>query len=200
MLEVKDVSIAVDGKTLITNLSFMAKDGQLTCITGKTGVGKTTLLRTLMGFLPAEDGFVSVDGELLTVRSAHVYRTMMVYLPQACRLLTRQLVAPAAPTVEEEEYGVWNSLLPSAVSEQPAEPLSSEDVVRLAEQTLQEAKDKQIVILDEFADDLAPEQTTYVLNLLRQSARAGKTVLVVSCHPQIVGRADQVINLDLMKR
>ena len=67
MLEVKDVSIAAGEKILVKNLSFMARDGQLTCITGRSGVGKTTLLRTLMGFLPTKEGFVSVDGELLTV-------------------------------------------------------------------------------------------------------------------------------------
>ena len=66
MLEVKDATIAVGGQIIATGLSFMARDHQLTCITGPEGSGKTSLLRTLMGFLPVKSGFVSVDGELLT--------------------------------------------------------------------------------------------------------------------------------------
>ena len=200
MLEVKDVSIAAGEKILVKNLSFMARDGQLTCITGRSGVGKTTLLRTLMGFMPTKEGFVSVDGELLTVRSAHVYRRMMTYLPQECKMLTRQLIVPEAPSCEEDEYGVWNNLLPSLAPESQPEPLSSEDVVRLTELTLQNAGDKQMFIVDEFADHLLPEHTEHVLDLLRSLARVGKTVLVVSCQSQIVGCADQVINLDMMGR
>ena len=62
MLEVKDATIAVGERILAEGLSFIAKDGELTCITGSEGSGKTTLLRTLMGFLPVRNGFVSVDG------------------------------------------------------------------------------------------------------------------------------------------
>ena len=72
MLEVKNATITIGGKTLAEGLSFMAKDGQITCITGEEGVGKTTLLRTLMGFQPVAEGFVSVDGELLTIDSAYM--------------------------------------------------------------------------------------------------------------------------------
>ena len=64
MLEVKDATITVGGKTLVRGLSFMVRDGQLTCVTGAEHSGKTTLLRTLMGFLPVDEGFVSIDGEL----------------------------------------------------------------------------------------------------------------------------------------
>ena len=76
MLEVKDATIVIGEKTLATGLSFTARDGQLTCITGSEGSGKTILIRTLMGLLPVKEGFVSVDGELLTVRSASAFRTI----------------------------------------------------------------------------------------------------------------------------
>ena len=62
MLEVKDATISVLGNTLVQNLSLIAPDGEITCITGPEGSGKTAFLRTLMGFLPVADGFVSVDG------------------------------------------------------------------------------------------------------------------------------------------
>jgi ABC-type cobalamin/Fe3+-siderophores transport system ATPase subunit len=196
MLEVKDATIAVGGQILASDLSFMARDGQLTCITGPAGSGKTTLLRTLMGFLPVSSGFVSVDGELLTVKSSQAFRKLMVYLPQQIQMLRHQLKAPDAPVCEPDDYGVWNDLLPKAVvSRQPA-LLSPEEIYFLAEQTLQEADEKQMIIADEPAAQLTPELTERMLQLLRSLVVAGKTVLIASRRPLLVEDADLVIDLN----
>ena len=112
MLEVKDATIAVGDKTLATNLSFIARDGELTCITGPAGSGKTVFIRTLMGFLPVKAGFVSVDGELLTVQSSHAFRRMMVYLPQTIQSLGHQLETELLIETEETDYAVWDQLMP----------------------------------------------------------------------------------------
>lgn len=196
MLEVKDATIAVGGQILASDLSFMARDGQLTCITGPAGSGKTTLLRTLMGFLPVSSGFVSVDGELLTVKSSQAFRKLMVYLPQQIQMLRHQLKAPDAPVCEPDDYGVWNDLQPKAVvSRQPA-LLSPEEIYFLAEQTLQEADEKQMIIADEPAAQLTPELTERMLQLLRSLVVAGKTVLIASRRPLLVEDADLVIDLN----
>ena len=199
MLEVKDATIAIGEKTLATGLSFTARDGQLTCVTGPAGSGKTTLLRTLTGFLPVKEGFVSVDGELLTVRSAHAFRSMMVYLPQQMQMLRHQLKDPEAPVCEADEYGVWNGLLPAIEPEQMVKPLSPEEIFLLAGQTIREAGDKQILIADEPAAYLTPELTERMTALLLQQADMGKTVLVASRKPQLVAQAHQVIDLDTLR-
>lgn len=198
MLEVKDATITAGGKTLVTGLSFIVRDGQLACVTGAEHSGKTTLLRTLMGFLPVEQGFVSIDGELLTVRSAHAFRSMMIYLPQQMQMLRHQLNAPEAPVCEAEEYGVWNGLLPVAQPEQTSSPLSPEEIYLLAEQTIREAGDRQILIADEPAACLTPELTERMTALLLQQAAMGKTVLIASRKPQLVAQAHQVIDLDTL--
>jgi ABC-type cobalamin/Fe3+-siderophores transport system ATPase subunit len=172
MLEFKDATIKVGEEVLASHFSLIAKDGQLTCVTGSEGSGKTVLLRTLMGFLPVSEGFVSVDGELLTVYSAHAFRQMMVYLPQKMNLLAHQLRDPEP------------------------EPLNAEEIFLLAEKTLREAADKPIVIADEPADHLTPELTMRMIELLRQQASQGKTVLITSRKPQVIDYADQVISLD----
>ena len=196
MLEVKDATIAIGGKTLATGLSFIARDGQLTCITGSEGSGKTALIRTLMGFLPVSSGFVSVDGELLTVRSAHAFRSMMVYLPQQMQeLRNHQYPDACLQSYDADEYGVWNALLPSAAKEQLSEPLSPEEIFQLVQKTLEGAKDKPIVIADEPAALLTSELSLQMLQLLRSQADAGKTVLIASRKQQLVAYADQVINL-----
>ena len=112
-----------------------------------------------MGFLPVKEGFVSIDGELLTVRSAHAFRSLMVYLPQEMQRLTHHYRAPQPPVCEAEEYGVWNALLPPSATVPQPEPLTPEEIFSLAERTLCEAADKPIVIADEPAAHLTPELT-----------------------------------------
>ena len=196
MLEYKDATIKVGERVLVEHFSVIAKDGQVTCITGSEGSGKTTLLRTLMGFLPVSEGFVNVDGELLTVQSAHAFRRIMAYLPQQMQLLAHALKEPEPLEPEADEYAVWNSVLPSAHKESVPEPLNADEIMMLAEQTLNDAKEKPIVIADEPTAFLTPELTMRMIQLLRHQAEMGKTVLIASRKPQVIDYADQVVRLE----
>ena len=195
MLEVKNVTIAVGERVLTENLSFIANDGELTCITGDVASGKTTLIRTLMGLLPVQEGFVSVDGELLTIYSSHAFREMMVYLPQDAQALRIPQEEAEAPEDEADEYAVWNEVLPTAEIAQPKAPLTADELMVLATQTLQESGDKPIVIADEPTALLSSEHAYQLVGLLQQQAEQGKTVVVTSRDPMVIDRADKVINI-----
>ena len=82
MLELKDASLTLGGRELFRKLSLMALDGQVTCITGEPGTGKTATLQAMLGFLLLDEGLVSIDGELLTPQSAPTFRKLMAYVPQ----------------------------------------------------------------------------------------------------------------------
>ena len=195
MLEVKNVTIAVGERVVAEDLSFIANDGELTCITGDAASGKTTLIRTLMGFLPVKAGFVSVDGELLTIYSSHAFREMMVYLPQDAQALGLQLEEPEATKVEADDYAVWNEVLPVAEIAQPKAPLTTDELLLLATQTLQESADKPIIIADEPTALLSSEHAYQLMGLLQQQVEQGKTVLVTSRDPLVINRANKVINI-----
>ena len=199
MLEVKDATISISGKILSQNLSLIAPDGEITCITGPEGSGKTAFLHTLMGFLPVTEGFVSVDGELLTVHSAPAFRRFMCYLPQNINMLRHQLYPVEASQTESDEYGVWNTELPSAEEIPETKPLSAEETFQLANRIISEAEDRPILIADEPALHLTPELTIQLQQLLQQQAAQGKCVLIASRNPQIVANANRVIDLNKFK-
>ncbi len=78
MLELHNVTIG----SLVKDLSFTLADGQLICLTGDRGVGKTTLLRAIMGFIAVDGGHICIDGEMMTPQSAPYFRQLMAYVPQ----------------------------------------------------------------------------------------------------------------------
>ncbi len=78
MLELHNVTIG----SRIKNLSLTLADGQLVTLKGDNGVGKTTLLRAIMGFIPVDGGHICIDGELMTPQSAPYFHQLMAYVPQ----------------------------------------------------------------------------------------------------------------------
>jgi branched-chain amino acid transport system ATP-binding protein len=86
-LEVRDLVAGYGAVTVLNGVSFRAEPGQVTCIMGRNGVGKSTLLKCLMGLVPATSGKVSLDGVALQDLPAHqVPRHGLAFVPQGRRL------------------------------------------------------------------------------------------------------------------
>jgi urea ABC transporter ATP-binding protein UrtE len=83
MLIVRDLRVAY-GKTLVlTGVSLAVAQGEIVSIIGRNGVGKTTLLKALIGLLPAQAGTIALHGEDLAGLPAHVRaRRGFGYVPQ----------------------------------------------------------------------------------------------------------------------
>lgn len=58
MLQVKELNQYYGGSHILRGVSFEARIGEVTCLLGRNGVGKTTLLKCLMGLIPARSGSV----------------------------------------------------------------------------------------------------------------------------------------------
>jgi iron complex transport system ATP-binding protein len=61
-LSVSDVRVAAGGRTLLDDVSFSVRPGELVAIVGPNGAGKTTLLRTIAGLVRPARGRILVDG------------------------------------------------------------------------------------------------------------------------------------------
>jgi iron(III) transport system ATP-binding protein len=72
-LEIKDVDFTIGGKTKVKNASFtIVNEGETLCILGPSGIGKTTILRTIAGLEHIEKGSIKLNGKLISSRDKHV--------------------------------------------------------------------------------------------------------------------------------
>ena len=83
MLEVKDVNQFYGGSHILRDVSFKAPIGQCSVVLGRNGVGKTTLLKCLMGILPIKSGQILLDGKDISKMSPEQrVRVGLAYVPQ----------------------------------------------------------------------------------------------------------------------
>ncbi len=83
MLSVADVHVAYGKTPALMGPSLVVGAGEIVSIIGRNGVGKTTLLKTIIGLLPVTAGAISLDGEDLTRFPAHERaRRGLGYVPQ----------------------------------------------------------------------------------------------------------------------
>lgn len=62
-IQAENISVVIDGRHILDNVSFTAEGGQMTAITGKSGSGKTTLLNCLGLIQPIDSGRILIEGE-----------------------------------------------------------------------------------------------------------------------------------------
>ena len=66
-IELREVSVAVDGRRILEDLTFHVERGESVAVVGASGCGKSTLLRAIAGLVPIETGVLAVDGEIAFV-------------------------------------------------------------------------------------------------------------------------------------
>lgn len=83
MIELKRVNQQYGGTQILWDLDLAVEPGSCTCIMGRNGVGKTTLLKCLMGLLPIRSGEILFDGQPIQGMPAEARAHMGIgYVPQ----------------------------------------------------------------------------------------------------------------------
>ena len=204
MLEIKNVKIKMGEQVLLGGLSFSADDGEVVCITGESGCGKTSLLRAILGFIPLHEGHISIDGELLTPAAAGEFRKYMAYVPQDLAMpmetvgemvkmpfaLKANISTPFSKARLMEE---WQKLdLAPELYDKKVSELSGGQRQRIFISTLGLLQ-KSIVLADEPTSALDAHTTALVLNYLKALASKGATVITVSHDPAFANGCDKKV-------
>jgi branched-chain amino acid transport system ATP-binding protein len=189
MLSVDDLAAGYGDAVVLDGVSLRAREGEVTCVLGPNGVGKTTLLRTVMGLVAPSRGQVLLRGEPIHGLETHaIVRRGMTMIPEGRRLW------PSLTVRENLEMGAY-----AAPRERVRERL--DDVLRL----FPHLRDRQerlcanlsggeqqmvaigrglmgapaLLLMDEPSLGLAPLVVREVLEVVRRIAAAGTTVLLV---------------------
>ena len=83
ILSVSDLTCGYGRRAVLSSFGTSVLSGTVTCILGANGIGKTTLLKTILGTLPAFSGDVEIDGQSFKEMSVKERARKISYVPQA---------------------------------------------------------------------------------------------------------------------
>lgn len=94
MLEMRSVSSGYDGARVLQDVSLSLSAGEIVCILGRNGAGKTTMMKTIMGLIHANSGQILYHGKDLVEVPPHQIAGLGIgYIPQGRRLFSELTVA-----------------------------------------------------------------------------------------------------------
>ena len=93
MLNVKNINQYYGGSHILRDVSLQAHQGKVTVLLGRNGVGKTTLLKSLMGLVPIKTGTIEFDGKPLQAATPYERaRAGIGFVPQGREIFARLTV------------------------------------------------------------------------------------------------------------
>ena len=186
LLEVTDLVAGYGGGRVLDGVSLEVRAGETVALLGRNGVGKSTLVQSVMGMLRPTSGRVVVCGQDLTGRSPHrVARAGVGIVPQGRRVFAPLTVDENLAIAHRKASGDWTparvyELLPQLAGRRQhlGSQLSGGEQQMLAiGRALLGAP--RLLLLDEPSDGLAPAVVDQVGDVLRDLVAQGIAVLLV---------------------
>lgn len=196
ILEIKDVTSGYGEVQILWGATLSLDQGKLTCLVGGNGVGKTTLLRTVMGLLRPWEGSITFDGNDISRSPAFAKADMgLVLVPEGRQLFTDMTV------YENLEMGASNKRA-QAKFEANLEQVYTM-FPRLKERNNQKSgtlsggeqqmlavargimADPEVLMIDELSLGLAPVLVLDLFESLKSLRELGITILLVEQNVQM---------------
>lgn len=189
MLQVKELNQYYGGSHILRGVSFEARIGEVTCLLGRNGVGKTTLLKCLMGLIPARSGSVLWQDKNVTHWKPHQrVRAGVAYVPQGRDIFPRLTVeenlllglsrfsAPEARHVPDDIYALFPVL--QEMKHRRGGDLSGGQQQQLAIGRALASR-PQLLILDEPTEGIQPSVIKEISQVISQLAHRGDMAILL---------------------
>jgi branched-chain amino acid transport system ATP-binding protein len=190
ILEMRDVSTHYGLVAVLRNVSVQIYPGEMVCLLGGNASGKTTTLRTILGYVKPSEGDVLVDGEVVSgMPTIQVVRRGVSMVPENRRLFGNMTVA------ENLELGAYQRSDKDKIARDREQVL--ETFPRVRERLKQKAgtlsggeqqmvamgralmSDPKVLLMDEPSMGLAPVLVDQVFEIIKAIRALGRTVFVV---------------------
>ena len=193
----------------VQQLDFEPEEGSVTVITGRSGSGKTTLINMLCGLLTPSDGSVLLDGrdiyELSDRERSLLRNRSFGIIPQGqtglqCLTVAENVLLPVlmyGRTGEKEDKAkkLLEMLGIDDLRDVYSNELSGGELRRMAVARAL-INDPEIIIADEPTADLDADTTVLVMELLKERAKDGASVVIVTHDRDVIPYADSVYTMD----
>jgi len=187
MLSVSGLNQYYGGSHILRNLDFEVPAGKVTVILGRNGVGKTTLLKTLMGLVPAASGSIRFEaqefGRSPPYRRA---RAGLGYVPQGREIFPRLTVeenllmglacAPRGTTIPPRIYELF-PVLKSMLRRRGGDLSGGQQQQLAIGRAL--AMDPRLLILDEPTEGIQPSIIKDIERVIRMLSGQGKMAILL---------------------
>ena len=205
MLSIRNLSSGYGDAQVLHDISFEVNAGEIVCLLGRNGAGKTTCMKTIMGLIPSNAGSVEVSGETVSSLPAHkVPKRGIGYIPQGRRLFAELTVAEnleiglmvrkQGDDIRDQVLGMFPRLRERL--DQRADTLSGGEQQMLATGRAL-CINPSVLLLDEPTEGLQPsmiEQIRKAVTALR--ARGVAILLVEQRVDAVLSIADRVVFLE----
>ncbi|MGF1455979.1 MAG: ABC transporter ATP-binding protein [Alphaproteobacteria bacterium] len=210
-LEAERLSVALDGRPVLQDASFVAAPGVMTGLIGPNGAGKSTLLRALLRLVPLSAGLIRLDDEDISAWPTHRLEGRVGYLPQGQTihwpLAVEALVALGRPVMArplgrpsaEDREAVETALALTGLQDLRTRLVTSLSGGERARVLLARvlAGPGRIILADEPVASLDPYHQLAIMEVLSGAARAGRAVAVVLHDLSLAARfCDHLVLLD----
>lgn len=206
-ISARNLSFSYDRDAIFDDADFSLPKGSFGVIVGHSGIGKSTLLKLLLGVFPPKAGGLYIKGEKETVPVDYTTRKLFAYVPQGNLLLSGSLrdnllVTNENATQEQIDRAIYVSAMDDYLPSLPEglETVVGENALGLSEgqaQRLSIARavlsDAPILLLDEATSALDDATEKKVLSRIRQLP--GKTCIAVTHREAATQIADWSLQL-----
>jgi len=207
-IEFKNFNFLYDDKNVLENINFKINKGETIGIVGKTGSGKTTLIKQLLRLYPVEKGSLLLDNQGIEKYYDYSVREKMGYAPQEYQLFSKTIKDNILFYRENLENNLEQALILSDIKKDienfkdGINTLVGENGISLSggqKQRLGIARailaNPDILILDDSLSAVdANTEKTIIENI--KNHRQGKTNIIVSHRISAVRHADKILVLE----